>query len=143
MKRACEDLITLSAKSASEPLRAFIERCSAHRASAEKGGGSLAAQDFAAPACVTEVHATFREVCARELRALSSTMRLYLADEKAVGVLLAPVQAKVVDDYTAFRDVLRVEYEPGQVPFSEGNELLLIADLWAWLRACSDVEAGQ
>ncbi|KZV93433.1 Sec34-domain-containing protein [Exidia glandulosa HHB12029] len=143
LKRACEDLITLSANAASEPLRAFIDRCTAHRSSSEKGGGSLASQDFAAPARVAEVHATFREACARELRAVSSKMRLYLADEKAVGVLLAPVQSKVVDDYTAFRDVVRVEYEPNQVPFSEGNELLLAADLWAWLRTCSDVEAAK
>ena len=143
LKRSCEDLIALSAKAATQHLRAFVERCTEHRASSEKGGGSLASQDFAAPARVDEIHAAFRETCFQELHAVSSKMRLYLADEKAVGVLLAPVQAKVAEDYSAFRDLLRVEYEPQQIAFAEGNELLLTADLWAWLRRCCEVDSTK
>ncbi|EJD52335.1 cis-golgi transport vesicle tethering complex subunit [Auricularia subglabra TFB-10046 SS5] len=143
LKCACEDFIAWSAKTAAQALRAFVERCAEHRASAEKGGGALAAQDFAAPARVAEAHGAFRETCARELHAVSGKMRLYLADEKAVAVLLAPVQAKVVEDYSAFRDLLRVEYEPDQLAFAEGNELLLTADLWAWLRRCCEPESAS
>jgi len=62
-------------------------------------------------------------------------MRLYLADEKAVALLLGPVQAKLVEDYAAFRDVIRIEYEPGQVVFGPENEMMLTADLWVWLRS--------
>ncbi|KAH7107976.1 cis-golgi transport vesicle tethering complex subunit [Auriculariales sp. MPI-PUGE-AT-0066] len=136
LKRACEDLISQTARVAGEPLRVFLTKTTALRAT-EKGG-TLASQDFGAPTKATEVHDLFRSTCARELSAAAARMRVYLADEKAVALLLGPVQAKLVEDYASFRDVIRIEYEPGQVLFGQGNEMMLTADLWVWLRACCE-----
>lgn len=123
---------------AAEPVRTLMDRSILFRAAYEAGTsekrGPLASQDFASPQKVVETIHSFRDVCSKELRSLASKIRLYLEDEKSVTALITPLQVRIVDDYTGFRDLVRVEYE-----MEISKELMLAADLWSWLRDCCEM----
>lgn len=109
LKRACEELITQCTDAATAPLRAFIDRCTAHLASDK----NLPAQPWATPQAVTEVHDEFRKTAEAELSRWRSNLKLYLQDEETVRVLVPPAQTGIVDTYRQFHDLVRAEYDFG------------------------------
>jgi hypothetical protein len=48
----------------------------------------------------------FRLACERDLRADVARLRLYLEDDRTVGVLVGHVMDRIVDDYTNFREAV-------------------------------------
>ena len=52
------------------------------------------------------MHDDFRLGCERDLRSNVARLRLYLEDDRTVGVLVGHVTDRIVDEYAAFRDVI-------------------------------------
>lgn len=52
------------------------------------------------------VNLQFREACERDLRSDVNRLRLYLEDQRTVGVLLDHIQDRVVDVYAGYRDLV-------------------------------------
>ena len=100
LKRACEAVIAHCAEPLGAPLR-------------------VAAPD-------AQADAGFREACQRDLRAAAARLRLYLADQRTVGVLLQHVRARVEDDYAVFRDAVCSTGDGAGVLSSEGLKEMLI-----------------
>lgn len=108
LKRACEDLIERCTQAATAPLRAFLDRCTAHLSS---NAGKLAEQEWAKPAAVSAVHDEFRKTAEEELLRWRRELMLYLQDEETVRVLVPPAQISIVDTYRQFHDLVRSEYD--------------------------------
>ncbi|OBZ70968.1 Conserved oligomeric Golgi complex subunit 3 [Grifola frondosa] len=91
LKRACEDVISSCAEPACAPLRS---------ARAARG---------AAVGVASHSHGAHRRVppgVARDLRAAVARLRLYLEDDRTVGVLVRHVQDRIVDECAEFRAVV-------------------------------------
>ncbi|CAK9781075.1 Sec34-domain-containing protein [Cutaneotrichosporon oleaginosum] len=108
LKRACEDLIERCTQAATAPLRAFLDRCTAHLSGR---GGVLSEQEWAKPASVAAVHDEFRKTAEEELLRWRRDLMLYLQDEETVRVLIPPAQISIVDTYRQFHDLVRSEYD--------------------------------
>lgn len=113
LKDACEDLIAQCTSKATQPLRAFLDRCSAHLSSRASGGGGgdLPAQEWASPQAVAAVHDEFRQTAEHAVQKWKRELMLYLQDEETVRVLIPPAQAAIVDVYRQFHDMVRAEYD--------------------------------
>lgn len=108
LKRACEDLISHCAKTATAPLRTLLDQCTAYLAShggaaaptgttgtdgaASRPETELASQPFATPDKVRAAHDQFKSDAARALEAWKAELMLYLNDEDTVKVLIPPAQ---------------------------------------------------
>jgi hypothetical protein len=142
LKHACEELISQCADAAAQPVRTFLERCTAFIASRDISQASealptsfsLPDQDFASPTKVSQVDGDFRESCEREFSVWLKRLKIYLEDDKTVSVLVAPLQTKIVEAYDAFRDLIGREY-----PREVADSLLSPMDFWSLLnRLCTE-----
>jgi hypothetical protein len=52
------------------------------------------------------LHGDFYLACERDLRADVARLRLFLEDDRTVGVLVGHVMDRIVDDYANFREVV-------------------------------------
>ena len=57
-----------------------------------------------------KLHNDFRLACERDLRADVTRLRLYLEDDRTVGVLVGHVMDRIVDDYASFRETVWTVY---------------------------------
>ncbi|EJD02929.1 Sec34-domain-containing protein [Fomitiporia mediterranea MF3/22] len=117
LKRACEVIIQLCARSATEPIQDFMLSLDAFSAAVaaspptkNNATQNNKTEDKREKALVTrsaaiDVEATFRASLEKEVPQIVEKLTLYLAEgEKGtVSVLLAHVQERVVDAYIAFR----------------------------------------
>lgn len=112
LKRVCEDLISQCAADATAPAKAFLDRCTLHLSSQTAGkSGELASQPWATPDKVMEVHEAVKVACEKKVPEWIDSLKLYLQDEATVKVLIPPLQSSLLDNYRAFYDVVRAEYE--------------------------------
>lgn len=91
LKTACEQLIAHSSLTLTAPLRLFLDRCTAYLSSPAAKAGELVAQEWAGAEEVLRLHATFQEELKSAPAAVVERMRLYLVDDKTVGVLIPPL----------------------------------------------------
>jgi len=68
------------------------------------GGGDRERNNRPPPA--VEVDKSFRLACESDVRAFIARMRLYLEDDKTVGVLVSHVQDRIVEEYDSFKIVV-------------------------------------
>ncbi|KAG9316781.1 Sec34-like family-domain-containing protein [Chiua virens] len=114
LKRACQNLISLCAKSPCEPLREWVDRVRAFNTSRTATPSAdllvpvplLTEQDWACQSAAEALHAKFIESCERDLRAAVTKLRLYLEDNRTVSVLLTHAREAVVDGYMGYREVV-------------------------------------
>jgi hypothetical protein len=92
LKDACEDLITQATVASTAPLRTFLGQASTFLGAAGNGKGDLTAQDWATPDKVLAVHEAVRESMRVEIGSWVGKLRTYLEDDKAVDVLIPPMQ---------------------------------------------------
>ncbi|KAJ7111549.1 Sec34-like family-domain-containing protein [Mycena crocata] len=115
LKRVCEEVISECATPICTPLRLWIDQIDAHntRRAQDTEAAPLTAQTaFQQPAAEALEHA-FRAACERDLRGQAARLRLYLEDDRTVGVLLQHIQDRIVDEYATFRDVVWNMYAGG------------------------------
>lgn len=88
------------------PLRSWVVRIQSHNLSshATEDSTALHTQDWAQQSAAQELDEAFRLACHRDLNANVLRLRLYLEDDRTVGVLLQHVQDRITDEYSAFRD---------------------------------------
>jgi hypothetical protein len=100
LKRACEDLISLCATSAAQPLRTFLDQCSAHLS---KGANppDLPSQPFATPEKIKQVHDQFKNSVKGEVDRWTGDLMKYLQDGETVRVLVPPAQVCVLSSSLA------------------------------------------
>ncbi|KAL1752519.1 Sec34-like family-domain-containing protein [Schizophyllum commune] len=110
LRRACEDVIALCADPVCDPLRRWVDRVyefnAARKAQAQPDAPALAAQEWATQPAAEAIDAAFRAACERDLRSASARLRLYLEDDRTVRVLVDHVQARVLEEYGVFREVV-------------------------------------
>jgi hypothetical protein len=70
----------------------------------------LVAQEWSQQPAAEELDQKFREACEGELQANVARLRLYLEDNRTVGVLVDHVQDRLMDEYAAFRDLVSNMY---------------------------------
>ncbi|KAF8513130.1 Sec34-like family-domain-containing protein [Hysterangium stoloniferum] len=116
LKTSCESMISRCADAATESVRKFLERGIAFKSLNDADTSSaplaLAETEFANATTVIEVDTTFRATCEKEVSMWLTQSQLYLEDQKAVLIMVVPLQAKIVEIYSAFRDLVGVEYPP-------------------------------
>lgn len=92
LKKACEDLITSTSLRLTASIQSFLDRCTSFLSSpSSTGPRDLPSQDWATSEQVLKLHEEFQEGLEREMKGVSDKMRLYLEEEKTVGVLLPPL----------------------------------------------------
>jgi len=92
LKSSCEDLITYATLASTAPTRAFLLQATSYLSGSAPGSRDLAAQPWATPEKVLEVHEEVRKSVRRELKQWLGQLRMYLEDRKAVEVLIPPTQ---------------------------------------------------
>ncbi|KAF8578039.1 cis-golgi transport vesicle tethering complex subunit [Ramaria rubella] len=141
LKTTCEDLISRCADAATHPVRKFIEHCMAFRASrgtlkaseVSPTAVSLSEQDFATPTSVMQVDTDFKASCEKEVTTWLTRLRTYLEHDKTISLMMAPLQGKIVETYSSFRNLIGAEYPPEVV-----DRLLSPVDFWSFLnQLCS------
>jgi phage portal protein BeeE len=99
------------------PLRTWIDQIDAHntRRAREQDAeiAPLTAQAAFQQPAAEELERAFRAACERDLREQAARLRLYLEDDRTVGVLLQHIQDRIVDEYALFRDVVWNMYAGG------------------------------
>ncbi|KAF9466887.1 Sec34-like family-domain-containing protein [Collybia nuda] len=128
LRRACEEVISFCANPICEPLRTWTDRVYAHESKHNaRAGGSmnvgvsasvynenevlpLVSQEWSQQAVAEDLDRKFREACEGELQANVTRLRLYLEDNRTVGVLVDHVQDRLMDEYGAFRDLVSNMY---------------------------------
>ncbi|GAA5985117.1 hypothetical protein JCM10908_002529 [Rhodotorula pacifica] len=110
LKVSCEELIAHLSLTLTSPLRSFLDRCTAFLSSPSAKAGDLVAQEWASPAEVLQLHSTFRETVRTQTEPVVKRMRVFLVDDKTVGVLVPPLWEDVVDTYSTFFNLIRSEY---------------------------------
>ncbi|GAA5892602.1 hypothetical protein JCM8208_005860 [Rhodotorula glutinis] len=111
LKRACESLIRSSSTALTSSLRTFLDQCTAFLSSPSPlARGGLVEQEWASPERVLELHSTFRDGLEERATGVVRRMRVFLVEEKTVGVLLPPLWDDVLDTYSTFYNLVRSEY---------------------------------
>ncbi|KAF8210627.1 Sec34-like family-domain-containing protein [Mycena galopus ATCC 62051] len=117
LKRVCEEVISSCATPICTPLRQWIDQIDAHNTRRAREQDAEIAPLTAQPAfqqpAAEELERAFRAACERDLRGQSARLRLYLEDDRTVGVLLQHIQDRIVDEYALFRDVVWNMYAGG------------------------------
>ncbi|TNY17093.1 hypothetical protein DMC30DRAFT_420120, partial [Rhodotorula diobovata] len=109
--RACESLITSSSTALTSNLRTFLDQCTAFLSSpSPQARGGLTEQEWATPKRVLELHASFRDKLEERAVSVVRRMRVFLVEDKTVGVLLPPLWDDVLDTYSTFHNLVRSEY---------------------------------
>ncbi|KAL7410216.1 Sec34-like family-domain-containing protein [Mrakia frigida] len=129
LKSSCEDLITYATLASTAPTRAFLLQANSYLSGSAPGSRDLAAQPWATPEKVLEVHEEVRKSVRRELKQWLGQLRMYLEDRKAVEVLIPPTQSSIVDAYRPFHDLVRAEYN-----FAVSGVVLSPLKMWDFLR---------
>ncbi|KAJ6500169.1 Sec34-like family-domain-containing protein [Mycena vitilis] len=118
LKRVCEEVISECAVPICTPLRTWITQIDAHNARRARGEqdveiAPLTAQAAFQQPAAEELERAFRAACERDLRGQAARLRLYLEDDRTVGVLLQHIQDRIVDEYSLFRDAVWNMYAGG------------------------------
>ncbi|KAF8139471.1 Sec34-domain-containing protein [Mycena galopus ATCC 62051] len=117
LKRVCEEVISSCATPICTPLRQWIDQIDAHNTRRAREQDAEIAPLTAQPAfqqpAAEELERAFRAACERDLRGQSARLKLYLEDDRTVGVLLQHIQDRIVDEYALFRDVVWNMYAGG------------------------------
>jgi len=108
LKQACEDIIFLCSDPIYSPLRTWVDHVHSHNTTlnAHPEQQPLTAQESFAQPAAEQLHENFRLAYSRDLRASVTRLRLYLEDDRTVGVLVGHVMDRIVDEYAAFREVV-------------------------------------
>lgn len=115
LRRACENVISVSVDSICEPLQSWAERIHAYKSippSLEKQddehppSGPLSEQVWASRSAAETLNLRFREACERDMRSSVARLRLYLEDDRTVRVLVEHMQDRIMDAYAAYREVV-------------------------------------
>ncbi|KAI0784704.1 Sec34-like family-domain-containing protein [Abortiporus biennis] len=96
LKRACEDVIASCSDGVCKPLRSFL--------ASTPVGTTTNTQTLASS--VSSVFNAFQESIQRDLHSSVTRLRLYLEDDRTVGVLVKHVQDRILDEYVEFREVV-------------------------------------
>ncbi|KAG0654262.1 Golgi transport complex subunit 3 [Rhodotorula mucilaginosa] len=110
LKVSCEELIAHLSHTLTASLRTFLDRCTAFLSSPSAKAGDLVAQEWASPNEVLQLHANFRDTVRTQTGSVVKRMRIFLVDDKTVGVLVPPLWEDVVDTYSTFYNLIRSEY---------------------------------
>jgi len=107
LQKACQELITQCTDPICEPIRTWVSRIQDQTTDRRSPGDQqpLAAQSWAQQPAVEALEKSFRVACERDLRASIARMRLYLEDDRTVGLLVGHIQDRIVEDYEGYRDV--------------------------------------
>ncbi|KAF9027602.1 Sec34-domain-containing protein [Hymenopellis radicata] len=109
LRRVCSDVIAECALPISTPLRTWLDRVNDFNAAwhtkENDGATPLTAQPWASQAAAEELNANFRSACERDLRSSVVRLKLYLENDRTVGVLVQHAMERIVDEYLAFRGV--------------------------------------
>lgn len=100
LKRACEDIIFLCSDQICFPLRQWTQRVQSHL-NTPKPNTDTFTQEAA-----QKLHEDFYLACERDLRSNVARLRLYLEDDRTVGVLVGHVMDRIVDEYSDYREVV-------------------------------------
>jgi len=104
LKKACEDLITSTSLRLTASIQSFLDRCTSFLSSpSSTGPRDLPSQEWATPEMVLKLHEEFQEGLEREVKGVSDKMRLYLEEEKTVGVLLPPLLVSSISSHSSQR----------------------------------------
>ncbi|KAF8647847.1 hypothetical protein AX16_006515 [Volvariella volvacea WC 439] len=108
LRRACEEVIAMCSDPVCQPIEAWTSLVRTHRTKTLSG----APETDAPPSELTEQYALtlesqFHEALHRDLRANVTRLRLYLEDDRTVGVLVAHMQDRVMDEYAEFKDIVK------------------------------------
>ncbi len=74
---------------------------------------TLSTEPWASQSAVAAVYTAFQEACQRDLHASVTRLKLYLEDDRTVGVLLKHVQDRILDEYREFRETVLEAYSYG------------------------------
>ena len=96
LKVSCEELIAHLSHTLTAPLRTFLDRCTAFLSSPFAKAGDLVAQEWASPNEVLQLHANFRETVRTQTGPVVKRMRVFLVDDKTVGVLVPPLWVRLL-----------------------------------------------
>ena len=99
MLETCESLIAYCAGTVCVPLRSWIDLIEKQHRD-RKTLGAATTENWIPPAA--EVDANFRLACELVIRASITRMRLYLENDKTVGVLVSHIQDRIVEEYSSF-----------------------------------------
>jgi hypothetical protein len=105
LKSVCEDLIAHATSSSTAPLRPFLSQTANYLSSVPPSTTSssssasapaidLSSQPFATPSAVLALHEDLKVTMTREVQAWIRKLRVYLEDDKAVEVLIPPMQVR-------------------------------------------------
>ncbi|EIN11167.1 Sec34-domain-containing protein [Punctularia strigosozonata HHB-11173 SS5] len=132
LQRACEEVIFHCAEPICAPLRNWLDR--ARMYNQQKHEAPLISQDWATQPRAEELESHFRLACERDLRAAVIRMKLYLEDERTVGVLVVHAQERIVDEYVGFAEMVGTLY-PGDMR----SKLMSVEELKGMLwRVCNE-----
>lgn len=96
LKVSCEELIAHLSHTLTAPLRTFLDRCTAFLSSPSAKAGDLVAQEWASPNEVLQLHANFRDTVRTQTGSVVKRMRVFLVDDKTVGVLVPPLWVRLL-----------------------------------------------
>ncbi|KAJ7145893.1 Sec34-like family-domain-containing protein [Mycena epipterygia] len=117
LKRVCEAVIAECAAPICTPLRTWIDQIDAHNTRRAREHDAeiapLTAQAAFQQPAAEALERDLRAACERDLRGQAARLRLYLEDDRTVGVLLQHIQDRIVDEYALFRDVVWNMYAGG------------------------------
>lgn len=163
LKDACEDLITQATVASTAPLRPFLAQASTLLGSASGDGKrDLTTQEWATPEKVLAVHEAVLESMRVGIASWVGKLRTYLEDDKAVDVLIPPMQvgpqlserlleavvdarsllsstllqSSIIDVYRPFHELVRTEYD-----FAISEQVTSPVRLWDLLRSLSSAPA--
>ncbi|KAK2460187.1 hypothetical protein APHAL10511_007778 [Amanita phalloides] len=106
LRRACENVISYCVGYVCHPITTWTERVNEVVASASSraSGSVIGMEHWADPSAAENLESAFRSACERDLASHVSRIRLYLEDERTVGVLVTHVVERIGDEYAAFRE---------------------------------------
>jgi len=109
LKLTCELLIAETSGRICSDLNNFLNRCG--KFLANPVAKDLPSQEWADNDTVAEMGQRFHENAKTVLDQVFAKMKIYLDDERAIDVLLPPIQDLVVDAYSGFYNLVLSEYD--------------------------------
>ncbi|KAF7972543.1 hypothetical protein HWV62_17744 [Athelia sp. TMB] len=114
LKQACEDIIFLCSDHITSPLRQWTSVVQSHiNTPGSAASTNTVLQETFTEESARKLHEEFYLSCERDLRSNVARLRLYLEDDRTVGVLLGHVVDRIVDEYAEFREVVWKFYAGG------------------------------
>jgi len=132
LKQACEDIIFFCSEPICSPLRAWVDRVRSHNTAALRDQQqqqrsttpiSTTAHLSFPPSAAEKLHMDFHQACERDLRTDVARLRLYLEDDRTVGVLVGHAVDRIVDEYGLFREVVWNLYGGGREDGGQGKRV--------------------